>query len=205
MENVMIDGQEFAVTDFVHHSNGFREEDIATLHSVGPSMAKKQDIREYCKEHHCWAVKNKEGYVFTINRKHHPKIIEDGSGWEFLPSTAWGRNDPFFYPDVPWDESLIAPNGSMPLMVSKPYYGAMLKKPAVITKSIPHRGDPVFAWDDDMPDTIPAHIEYFHHATAGGFVDFSWSRFGKPEKYWDHYRPFDAALVGVPRKDWPVW
>lgn len=70
-------------------------------------------------------------------------------------------------------------------------------------KQVPHRGDPLFVWDDDTPDTIPAHVEYFHHFDGDAVIDFDWDVYGKPCSYWQHYRLFDPALVGIPRKDWP--
>lgn len=68
---------------------------------------------------------------------------------------------------------------------------------------VPARGDPIFVWDDGTPDTMPAHMEYFHHKDKDGVCDMAWDRYGAPGCYWDHYRPFDAALVGVARRDWP--
>lgn len=219
---------------------------------------KKQDIRAYCREHRVWAVKTERGTIHACASEPH-LIFLDNQYWEYVKNTRLDESK-FIFPDCPWNKSLIAPDGSMPLMEKKhqPYYGRFAtessygwivghlyvddtkfsprecleitrdgeaylspfpkehdclpyrwnpskykdigKKPAT---QKPHRGDPIFVWDDDTPDTIPGHIEYFHHFDGDVVVDFSWEIFGQPCERWEHYRLFDASLVGVPRKDWP--
>ena len=177
--NVLVDGVEFVPKP------------------VAPELKPaKIDVREYARQHRYWVAKEKSGTWLAYT-------VADDYRLSFHPNSGWGegahdhivhgagidmyRNCTF--PVVPWDKSLIAPDGSMPLL-----------------KSTPQRGDPVFVWDNCADDTIPASVWYFHHIGEGSMVYvYSPYVYGKASKNicFDHYRPFDAALVGVPRKDWP--
>ena len=76
-------------------------------------------------------------------------------------------------------------------------------------KWVPKRGEAIFVWSNDTPDTIPAHVEYFHSFYGGrkkarkGVYDFSYTHYGKIGLCWPNWRKYDPTLVGVPRKDWP--
>ena len=234
---------------------------------------KKQDIREYCKEHRVWAVKTSGEYDPAAWHVNHdkPTLVLDKKGRGVL---TWGdtvlAENNFTFPDVPWDKSLIAPDGSMPLMdekktvkhfeVGKWYVnvGKNEKVPMVDDKQAaldgkphkclkndievsadshwdfaifsgvnggscnwnpadwievpapenkddkPHRGDPVFVWDDDFSDTVPVGVSYFHHMKRGKVYVFCDGEPGECyDEPYDHYRKFDASLVGVPMNRWP--
>lgn len=149
----------------------------------------KQDIRDYCREHRVWAAKDKDGTWANHSRK----PVVDGKMWSntsFIIGTATRFQDAsrFTFPDVPWDKSLIAPNGSMPLW----------------DKQLPTRGDPVFVWNDSDSHKVPPRMAYFYGIENNRVAIYSYAIYGvKAPISWDHYLPFDAALVGVPRKDWP--
>ena len=176
--NVLVDGVEFVPK------------------SVAPEQEPARiDVREYARQHRYWVAKEKSGTWLAYTT--------DKGRLSFDPNRGWGESalsrvvngagiDMYFnctFPDVPWDKSLIAPDGSMPLF-----------------KSTPQRGDPVFVWDNCADDTIPAPVWYFHHIGKDGkvYVYSSWT-YGRVMESpgFENYRPFDAALVGVPRKDWP--
>lgn len=65
------------------------------------------------------------------------------------------------------------------------------------------RGDPIFVWNDEADDTIPALIMYFHSKFNKKVRVFSYMTESTVGVTWDHYRKFDPNLVGVPRKEWP--
>lgn len=183
---INLEGKCFLVTsDRVTADRGKMEREI-TMRQIADKP--KQDIRDYCRERRLWGAKDYAAdtwYLYTSR-----PILRATGNW-FGPTIGRASTDHFIFPDVSYALSLITPDGEMPLLEPNN------KKQGL------HRGDPIFVWDDEIPDTIPAHIEYFHHFDDGRVVDFDWYEYGRPHNQWDHYRRFDAALVGVPRKDWP--
>ncbi len=248
-----------------------------------PEHALKQDIRDYCREHRVWAARDENGRWVWYLIRDKPFVDKDIGLW-LRESFTESSTDPgfstlahtlkgFTFPDCPWDKSLIAPDGSMPLMEQKPRvkildgatkpilqamreFAAMNRTPkrgwiighlysfcseqyelleiesdkhivmapypnkhsarVRFPNSIdiwthvgpkkpatPKRGDPVFVWDDGSDPRTPAHIEYFHNHKGSRVMCFAWGQYGVCGLPWDHYRPFDPALVGVPRREWP--
>lgn len=181
----------------------------------------KQDIRDYCREHRVWAAKDGPAALYDPNAWHFFGKDEKPSH-AFSSFGSWsvekvgyihsGIASKLEKPDVPWDKSLIAPDGSMPLWdnlqknfvryCKETVWGVDPSKP-----KLPARGDPVFVWDDDYDPLCPAVMCYLHHVDENGKAwVFCENKYGKcyTPGFYDHYRPFDPALVGVPRKDWPV-
>lgn len=76
----------------------------------------KKDIREYCREHRCWAAKDDtDGSWYSYREK--PTLERrswSGHGIQFFPAEA------FYFPAVPWDKSLMAPDGRLILVEPKP-------------------------------------------------------------------------------------
>ena len=91
---------------------------------IAPWPDEKQDIREYCKEHRVWAMKSSGEHKpigwYRVGEK--PTLDIDGKAWlNTFPNFAELLNPAYFiFPDVSWDKSLIAPDGSMPLLEKKP-------------------------------------------------------------------------------------
>jgi len=76
-----------------------------------PKAPEKLDIRDFCKKHQVWAAKyageDIRGNWYTFSSMPHRL------------SAIWrgqnrNRAKDLIYPDVPWEKSLIAPDGSMP-------------------------------------------------------------------------------------------
>lgn len=90
---------------------------------VVAATSKKQDIREYCKEHRVWAAKDDGGPHEWCLFKEKPYIQQK----EWVLDNLWININSapvkakFTFPDCPWDKSLIAPDGSMPLMEKKEF------------------------------------------------------------------------------------
>jgi len=90
--------------------------------SIAPKK-EKQDIRDYCKEHRVWAAKDSEGGNGWREFKKKPHT-DKGSMFSFwltndenmFDGMKYIDDDKFTFPDVPFDKSLIAPDGSMPLL-----------------------------------------------------------------------------------------
>ena len=251
----------------------------------------KQDIREYCKDHRVWAAKEGSGSWWGWTRKPETKNNPSPKTWNSCFGEVCSLPEDLIFPSVPWDKSLIAPDGSMPLwekdeassaeewgkmfesMAYKLYskdaktgkiyerathfevgkwylnvgenkgidlefrnkYRFVDSKPHKCTKTEnlcvefdgngglnewnpadwievdapkeekkkPRRGDPIFVWDDEADDTIPASVMYFHHFEKKEVFVFDEGVEGEDGCSYDNYRPFDASLVGVPRKSWP--
>lgn len=242
-------------------------EKMATLYPI-----KKQDIHEYCKEHRVWAAKDGDGRWWGWPKKPESTNNLLPDIWNSDRCIVQSLPNDLNYPDVPWDKSLIAPDGSMLLWdetrktqkrathfevgkwylakahkergpgkllkiqgFDQPYllyhpewkgghdadaFGSELhlsgnhaywydeqeiietKAPIERVKDL-QRGDPVFVWDDGDDLRCPAIVRYFYAKREKGCSTFSYAFYGVRGINWDHYRPFDASLVGVPRKDWP--
>lgn len=70
----------------------------------------------------------------------------------------------------------------------------------------PHRGDPIFVWDDGASDRIPATVRYFSRIDDDNLVRvLSQTEENKEDESeaFNHYRVYDASLVEVPRRKWP--
>ena len=222
MENVMVDGKAFEITEHNRSTDGRTTQETIILRRVENVPKPKQDIRDYCREHRVWAAKDCGG---------EGKPSGGWWGWTHRPETknnptprTWNLNygsviclpSNLAFPSCPWDKSLITPDGSMPLMEPKhknfikfgveSSFGVALEYPPKMKQSLPRRGDPIFAWDDRHDPRCPVIVLYYHHTTSDGKIAcFKLGAYGESMflTVWDHYRPFDASLVGVPRKDWP--
>ena len=216
-DTVMYMGEQFEVVATAINDKGT----TVTLERVFPPPKPKQDIRDYCREHRVWAAK--DDYCLAPNAwcAYVKKPSMERKRWyggNFITSFS-PHNSTF--PDCPWDKSLIAPDGSMPLMeqtrtytgtatitivgktIAEQIFGEGLK-----TKlALPSRGDPIFVWDDEASDRIPASVRYFHsfnEETKWPIRVFCERREGAEVTGYNHFRPFDPALVGVARRDWSV-
>lgn len=237
----------------------------------------KKSIQDFCRENRCWAAKDAVKYEGTERwwaYKDKPELDPVFNIWRYYnrPLSEKLIDAKLSYPDVPWDKSLVAPDGSMPLLKEKkesPYgkhpegfeaghwYKCVLKKRGCCWASggsmdkvldgkpwkciegdgkfasfenldeydttwyweldefievpapkerkwQPRRGDPIFVWLDGASEDIPCPVFYFHSFARGGGVNIFSSEYAdKTNQRCSHYRKFDPALVGVPRKDWP--
>ena len=113
MERVKLNGKEYDAK-IETLGNSVR----LTMTELLEEKPKKQDIREYCKEHLVWAAKDDSWstgwYVFTERPK--KKTCTWQGNWD---DEIYKKRGNFTYPAVPWDKSLIAPDGSMPLWEKK--------------------------------------------------------------------------------------
>jgi len=262
MDKVMIDGKEFEIE---HRIEDYGKEILLLRRSNKETKPAhpKQDIRDYCREHRVWAAKDKNpwtgnngwwGWTARPETKNNPTP----DTWNLNFGTVLTLPDNLTFPDCPWNKSLIAPDGSMPLMEPKakqPSHGWIVGRfyndktkysprecleltpdgraymspfpnntahryspypwdPAAWTliadkkasnPTLPSRGDPIFVWNDDHDSRCPAPVVYFYSKKRkDSCITFAQGVYGTSGQIWDHYRPFDPALVGVPRKDWPV-
>jgi len=214
MEKVTLDGKEFEVVNRNQSTDGKTTQETVTLRRVEKP---RQDIRDYCKEHRVWATRDNDGFWAAWRKKPSPdyatRTWPGGDNIFIVGTVTLFKKGAFTFPDCPWDKSLIAPDGSMPLMEPKKArikfaiessWGVAPKNPPTLKKPFPRRGDPIFVWNDSCDERIPACVAYFHSITERAQVlVYDRFRYGHDGSVWDHYRPFDASLVGVPRKDWP--
>jgi hypothetical protein len=159
--------------------------DFEALELAPHKTKAKVPATQYAKENNLWLTKEKDGRWFGWPLK----PFKEQYGWmscECLVKTL--DKDKIEFPDIQWDMALISPEGEM--VRCKPDYK-------------PNRGDPIFVWDDDADDTIPAVVVYFRKFQGKKVEQFSWSSEGEGSYDWDNFRKYDPALVGVPRKDWP--
>lgn len=76
-----------------------------------------QSVQDFCKEHRCWAIKDKQGSWYPSIEK--PKFLDVCSDWT---SFSWADNlinKDMVFPNVPWDKSLVAPDGRLILIEGK--------------------------------------------------------------------------------------
>lgn len=64
------------------------------------------------------------------------------------------------------------------------------------------RGAPIFVWNANDPEEIPAIVRYFHSYSYCGVYTFINDRYGTEGTHYTSFRKYDPRLVGVPRKDW---
>jgi len=95
MKHVFIDGVEYA--------------------PVKALILEKQGIREYCKERHVWARKTPMD-VWAFHSKRPGMEITSDPNFALI---HFAQPEYFIFPEVSWQDSLIAPDGSMPLF--EPY------------------------------------------------------------------------------------
>jgi len=181
-----------------------------------PAEPAKQDIRDYCREHRVWAAKDERigWFQFTVRPQ------KESCTWQGKQDRGSELSESnFTFPACPWDKSLIAPDGSMPLMGDQGRSGKSASiriklscldrvteqvNAAIRKLNLPARGDPVFVWDETDDQRCPAMVQYFYKQMGkNGCLVFASDYYGSKGCLWDHYRPFDPELVGVPRKDWP--
>lgn len=99
-------------------------DDFLTINGIKyqrvPEPEPRQDIRDYCREHRVWAAKDEAlSCWFFYNVKPEKRVsnwIKSGSDSKMYYSELSLNKDKFIFPDVPWDKSLVAPDGSMPLL-----------------------------------------------------------------------------------------
>jgi len=122
-DKVMYMGEQFEVVATSVNDKGT----TVVLERITPKPA-KQDIRDYCREHRVWAAKDSIPYNTQYGQwaeykekptkrsiQWHPQSLARGQ----LNRDLFLDESKFTFPDCPWDKSLIAPDGSMPLMEMK--------------------------------------------------------------------------------------
>lgn len=89
-----------------------------------------KSVQDFCRENRCWAAKDLDGGWFIYKNK--PELGCVYSEWVYcdLELSKKMRDLNLSYPNIIWDKSLIAPDGSMPLLKKKE------------KKWQPRRGDP---------------------------------------------------------------
>lgn len=185
----------------------------------------KTDVFEYCKINKMYAAKDEDGEWWAYSEYPQKKMFHWVSPTsEWCPSMRKLCNDDYIFPDLPWDEIVIGPNddymyyfAGRPTQWEKVNNGKinkLMKWYATNTKTVSKktdtelkRGDPVFVWDGNYSEDIPAIVLYFHSygsvTNNKGIIVFSIVEKNERGGWYQYWRKFDPALVGVPRKDWP--
>jgi len=121
----------------------------------------KKDIRDYCRKHRYWAAMDSNKQWFMYSDK------------PILSSVMWGKGSlrisvsDFVFPNIPWNKSLIAPDGSMPLMEPEKPKEKGASKPEIgkwyTAKEFPERGA------GQLKEISSHHLPYLlYHPTWDG-------------------------------------
>lgn len=90
--------------------------DGAVYERIQETTDKKMSLQEYCKKNKLWAAMDKDNRYYTYKNK--PYLYQSVC-WKNLCSNFKCYISPLFLSipkDIPYDKSLIAPDGSMPLL-----------------------------------------------------------------------------------------
>lgn len=139
--NIMVDGEEYAaVAKKVETERNIviDEAEFERRYGSITTFAKtKETIQDFCKRNRCWAAKD-EGFILWFAYKKRPEKTSISNAWVYHDGVLSNEMQKYdlVYPDVPWDKSLVAPDGSMPLMNPKPHkdYSWLKERVPVMTK-----------------------------------------------------------------------
>lgn len=165
----------------------------------------KQTIQEYCKENKLWAAKDYTNEWFTFDAKKvnidDIFLISNISKKYFIYFFKEEKKENIIFPDIVFNKSLVAPDGTMPLL-------------SLQNKWRPKKNEPIFVWNDLYDGICPVmycdcmYCEYIDIDSIAinevKVIDFiKVNKEIEDFTIFNHCRKFDVALLGVPRKEWP--
>lgn len=76
-------------------------------------------VKDYCIENRCWVARDKNGTICTYEKSERPECNYIDEIWTGHYYRGFLDQHSYAFPDVPWDKSLIAPDGRLILIEGK--------------------------------------------------------------------------------------
>ena len=113
IDNITKESFEQYVKDKVHKET----ENISTInYDMIKSVEFPKTVKDYCIENRCWVARDKNGLICTYEKSARPECSYKDKIWTGRYCSGFLDQHRTAFPNVPWDKSLVAPDGRLILI-----------------------------------------------------------------------------------------